>query len=174
MKSRMILLVMIVLMAFFAAGCGMVGPTDPDKPDPKPPFVEKRYTVKVEYIRVDVKRPDLMWRLVGLTIYDPNLQKSLVTDLMTKKDDYHSEMTCSDTLETESYNSYYCIFGKDAARLGETDDTCIVGDRFILTTFNEDGSIISTLELNQYRLEQCPHQSLQGSQCQNGQILHQA
>ena len=161
MKSRMILLMMIC--AFFAAGCGLVGPTDPDKPDPKPPFVEKRFTLKVEYERRDVKRPDWLWRSVRVTIYDPNLKKCLVADYLTKKDDYNHEMTCLDMLETESYNSCYYIYAQDDTRWDGTDNsTTIVGDIFTLTTFNEDGTIKSTLKLTNIMQNDLPTNPCKG------------
>ena len=119
---------------------GSVGPTDPDDPT-KPPFEEKRYTVKIEYNRVDVKRPDLMWKVPAVTIFDRNVEKPLFTELMAKKDDYHYEKQFSNVLETESYSNCYYIYGNDPSRWDGTNDTVIVGDRFILIVV-ETGSIL--------------------------------
>ena len=145
MKSRFVLLMMIVLSVLLQFAClGKVGesPTGPSDPT-DPPFVEKRYTVKVEYIRVDVKRPDLMWKVVGVTMHDNNLGKSVFSDLITKKDDYHYEETYSDILETESYNSCYYIYGVDPSRWdGADNSSAVVGDRFIVTVI-ETGSRVS-------------------------------
>jgi len=164
MKRRFILLVMIVLMAFFAAGCGRLGETPTGPTDPtKPPFEEKRFTVKVEYIRVDVKRPDLMGRGAFVTIYDDNQGKWIVCEFLTRKDDYHFEKTYSGILETESYNSCYFVYTKDEARWDGIDSsTAIVGDIFIFTTLREDGSVISSLKLTNILQNNLPSNPYQG------------
>ena len=128
------------------------------------PFEEKRYTIKVEYIRINVTWPDWMWKGVSVAIADRNTGMPLVNvQQMTRKDDYHFEKQFSEILETESYANTYYIYGIDLAR-GDgkiadngkiDDDKAIVGDRFILTVI-ETGSTLELTNIVQNNLENNP------------------
>jgi hypothetical protein len=74
---------------------------------------------------------------------------------MDRKDDYHFEKQFSGILETESYSNLYYIYGLDKARWDGTDDTVIVGDRFVLTVV-ETGFSLELTNLVQNNLESNP------------------
>jgi len=160
--KKQFILMMIVLSALLQFACvgSVTGPDDPTKPPP-PPFEEKRYTLYVKYIRINVTRPDFLWRLVGVTIYDRNAEKPLSTVLMDKKDDYLFEKQFSDILETESYGNCYYIYGQDVTRWDGVDDSSAeVGDRFILTVL-ETGSTLELTNILQNNLPSNPYKGPQ-------------
>ena len=147
-----------VLMMLLMACENCKSPSGPS--DPTTPIEEKRYTIKAEYIRPNnVARPDLMWMGVWAMIADRNTGLNLAIDQMAKEDDYHYEKQFSGILETESYGNLYYIYGSDAARWNGTDDTTIVGDRFILTVI-ETGSFLELIVTVQNNLEQNPAKGL--------------
>jgi hypothetical protein len=161
MKKQFILLMMIVLSAMLQFAClgSVTGPDDPNPTDP--PFEEKRFTVKVKYIRVDVKRPDLMGYPLSVTITDRNTDKPLVSEMMAKKDDYHYEKEFSNILETESYGNCYFVHALDQARWDGVDNSSvIVGDRFILIVV-ETGSTLELTNILQNYLQNNPYKGPQ-------------
>jgi hypothetical protein len=134
------------------AACKSPSATEP----PKPPLEEKRYTIKAEYIRINLTRLDLLWKVVSTTIAEKNTGGWLAGGQMVKKDDYHLEKEFSGILETESYGNLYYIYAIDPARWNETDDTVVVGDRFILTVL-ETGSTLELTNIIQNNLENNPY-----------------
>ncbi|MDP2947016.1 MAG: hypothetical protein Q8N88_02790, partial [Nanoarchaeota archaeon] len=94
----------VLVMTALVVGAGVLilsackNPNGPEPPIVKPPLEEKRYTIKVEYIRINVTQPDLIWRTVWVTIADRNTGLSLATERMEKKDDFHHEKQFSGIL----------------------------------------------------------------------------
>ena len=153
----------VLVMTALVVGAGVLilsackNPNGPEPPIIKPPFEEKRYTIKVEYIRINVTRSDLMGRGVPVMVANRNTGLNLVSQQMERKDDYHYEKQFSEVLETESYGNLYYIYGIDEARWdGTNNDTCIVGDRFVLTVI-ETGFTLELINLAQNNLEQNPY-----------------
>lgn len=138
----------------------------PDKPNPpSQTFEEKRFTLRVEYLRVDVKRSDLMERGASTTITDRNAGTRLVSDQMVKKDDCHYEKQFLSILETESYGNCYYIHALDQSRWDGVDNSsAIVGDIFTLNTLKEDGTVISTLKLTNILQNDLPTNPSKGPQ----------
>jgi len=106
MKRRFILLVMIVLMAFFAAGCGRVGLTDP-----QPPEETKRYDYRLTYIRPEIADPK------GHDPKVPMIRNGLSSSFMpqfTKIDDFKfvAEFSLQTIRLTDGPQSVYIVDSK--------------------------------------------------------------
>jgi hypothetical protein len=144
--------ILFFVAALFSAGC-----KSPSSPSPIPPPDEtKFYTLKVEYIRTEIKQQDQKNKVVGNSINDND--RTIATAQMTKKDDFHFEIQYERIPDNEKNNVYY-VYAIDWARWDRVDDgTGVVGNRFILTVV-ETGFKLELTNLVLNNLPQNPYRT---------------
>jgi hypothetical protein len=146
--------ILFFVVALFSAGC-----KSPSSPSPIPPPDEtKFYTLKVEYIRTEIKQQDQKDKVVDNFINGNDRTIAFDRTGMTKKDDFHFEIQYERIPDNEKNNVYY-VYALDTARWDRVDDgTAVVGNRFILTVV-ETGFKLELTNLVLNNLPQNPYRT---------------
>jgi hypothetical protein len=124
---------------------------------PEQPYKPNYYTLKVEYIRTEIKQQNLKDRIAHNFVNGNS--RTILNGLMVKKDDFHFEIQYEQQLPDNEKNNVYYIYAFDEARWDGVDDgTAVVGNRFILTVV-ETGFRLELTNLAVNNLEQNPYRT---------------
>jgi len=147
----------LILLILPICTCKKKNPTTPEPPDP--PVEPTYYTVQLKYVRPpgSILRPDLVDKIVGVSVVNPNSSPDHFSFMfMDKTDDYNFNWSEPQQMPDNETSIIYSMWGIDPARWDGRDDSAVVGNTFFARV-KETGFEKQLTNVMQNNNPRCPY-----------------